>query len=119
MIGGELVVPKIPSFKILDLTKAIDDKKKISVIGIRPGEKIHEEMITSSDSINTIEFKNFYIIMPNSEFISPERLKEYDNFIKKNGAKKVLKNFCYNSQNNKHFLSVKEIKKLISNINKK
>ena len=113
MIGGEIVVPKIPSFKILDLTKAIDDKKKILITGIRPGEKIHEEMITSSDSLNTIEFKTFYIIIPNSEFISPEKLKKYQTFIKKNGAKKVIKNFCYNSQNNQHFLTVKEIEKLI------
>ena len=119
MIGGEIVVPKIPSFKILDLTKAIDDKKKIVITGIRPGEKIHEEMITTSDSLNTVEFKEFYIILPNSEFISPEKLKKYQTFIKKNRAQKVLKNFCYNSQNNQHFLSVKEIKKLIATTSKK
>ena len=65
MIGGEIVVPKIPSFRIVDLTKAIDSKKNILITGIRPGEKIHEEMITTSDSLNTVEFKTFYIIMPN------------------------------------------------------
>jgi len=119
MIGGEIVVPKIPSFRILDLTKAIDDKKKIVITGIRPGEKIHEEMITTSDSLNTVEFKGFYIILPNSEFISPKKLKEYQTFIKKNRAQKVLKNFCYNSQNNQHFLSVTEIKKLIATTSKK
>ena len=119
MIGGEIVVPKIPSFRIVDLTKAIDSKKNILITGIRPGEKIHEEMITTSDSLNTVEFKTFYIIMPNSEFISPEKLKEYKVFIKKNGAKKVLKNFCYNSQNNKNFLSIKEIEKLIVKTTKK
>ena len=119
MIGGEIVVPKIPSFRIVDLTKAIDSKKNILITGIRPGEKIHEEMITTSDSLNTVEFKTFYIIMPNSEFISPEKLKEYKVFIKKNGAKKVLKNFCYNSQNNKNFLSIKEIEKLIVSTTKK
>ena len=119
MIGGEIVVPKIPSFKILDLTKAIDDKRKIVITGIRPGEKIHEEMITTSDSLNTVEFKGFYIILPNSEFISPKKLKEYQTFIKKNKAQKVLKNFCYNSQNNQHFLSVAEIKKLIATTSKK
>ncbi len=113
MIGGEIVVPKIPSFRIVDLTKAIDSKKNILITGIRPGEKIHEEMITISDSLNTVEFKTFYIIMPNSEFISLEKLKKYRVFIKKNGAKKVLKNFSYNSQNNKNFLSIKEIEKLI------
>jgi UDP-N-acetylglucosamine 4,6-dehydratase len=119
MIGGEIVVPKIPSFKILDLTKAIDDKKKIVITGIRPGEKIHEEMITSSDSLNTVEFKKFYIILPNSEFISPKKLKEYQALIKKNGAQKVSKNFCYNSLNNQHFLSVKELKKLLVITSKK
>ena len=119
MIGGEIVVPKIPSFKMLDVTKAIDDKKKIVITGIRPGEKIHEEMITTSDSLNTVEFKGFYIILPNSEFISPKKLKEYQTFIKKKKAQKVLKNFCYNSQNNQHFLSVTEIKKLIATTSKK
>ena len=119
MIGGEIVVPKIPSFRIVDLTKAIDSKKNILITGIRPGEKIHEEMITTSDSINTVEFKTFYIIMPNSEFISLEKIKEYKVFIKKNGAKKVKKNFCYNSQNNKNFLSIKEIEKLIVSTTKK
>jgi UDP-N-acetylglucosamine 4,6-dehydratase/5-epimerase len=113
MIGGEIVVPKIPSFRIIDLTKAIDSKKNILITGIRPGEKIHEEMITISDSLNTVEFKTFYIIMPNSEFITLEKLNKYGVFIKKNGAKKVLKNFSYNSQNNKNFLSIKEIEKLI------
>ena len=119
MIGGEIVVPKIPSFRIVDLTKAIDSKKNILITGIRPGEKIHEEMITTSDSLNTVEFKTFYIIMPNSEFISLEKIKEYKVFIKKNGAKKVKKNFCYNSQNNKNFLSIKEIEKLIVSTTKR
>ena len=71
------------------------------------------------EKLNTVEFKSFYIIMPNSEFISPQKLKEYRFFIKKNGAKKVLKSFCYNSQNNKNFLSIKEIKKLIVSTTKK
>ena len=119
MIGGEIVVPKIPSFRIVDLTKAIDSKKNILITGIRPGEKIHEEMITTSDSLNTVEFKTFYFIMPNSEFISLEKIKEYKVFIKKNGAKKVKKNFCYNSQNNKNFLSIKEIEKLIVSTTKR
>ena len=69
MIGGEILVPKIPSFKIVDLAKSIDRNKKILITGIRPGEKIHEEMITTSDALNTYEFKSYYIIMPNSEFI--------------------------------------------------
>ena len=114
MVGGEILVPKIPSFKIVDLTKAIDINKKILITGIRPGEKIHEEMITTSDSLNTYEFKSYYIIMPNSEFISGEKHNEFKKFIKKNKAKKVKKDFCYNSLNNNHYLQVKELQNLIS-----
>ena len=61
MKGGEIFVPKIPSYKILDLLHAIHKKPKFKVIGIRPGEKLHEEMITESDSINTQEFKKYFI----------------------------------------------------------
>jgi len=114
MVGGEILVPKIPSFKIVDLTKAIDINKKILITGIRPGEKIHEEMITTSDALNTYEFKSYYIIMPNSEFISGKKHNEFKKFIKKNMAKKVKKNFCYNSLNNNNYLSIKEIQNLIS-----
>ena len=116
MIGGEILVPKIPSFKIVDLTKAIDTNKKILITGIRPGEKIHEEMITTSDALNTYEFKSYYIIIPNSEFISGKKHNEFKKFIKKNKAQKVMKNFCYNSLNNNHFLSVKELQNLIFKI---
>ncbi len=63
-IGGEIFVPKLASFKIIDLLKCFDEKVKYKITGIRPGEKLHEEMITSSDSYNTIEAKNFYIILP-------------------------------------------------------
>jgi UDP-N-acetylglucosamine 4,6-dehydratase len=115
MIGGEIFVPKIPSIKIFDLAKAINNKKKIFITGIRPGEKIHEEMITSSDSLNTVEFKDYYIIFPNSEFISKSKKKLFYKFIKANRGKNVEKYFCYNSRNNQHYLSIKEIKELIKN----
>ena len=68
MWGGEIFVPKLPSIKIIDLAKHIAPKSKIINIGIRPGEKLHEEMITSEDSPNTIEFKNHYVILPNKPF---------------------------------------------------
>ena len=64
MWGGELFVPKIPSFKIYDLAKAIAPKIKPKIVGIRPGEKIHEEMITETDSLNAAEFKNYFVILP-------------------------------------------------------
>ena len=67
MIGGEIFVPKLKSYKITDLVKAISNNPKINLIGIRPGEKIHEEMISKFDAINTLEFKIF-IILPDLSF---------------------------------------------------
>ena len=64
MKGGEIFVPKIPSYRIIDVVKAINPSCKIKTIGIRPGEKLHEEMITSTDSKNTVEYKNYYVILP-------------------------------------------------------
>ncbi len=106
--GGEILIPKIPSFKVLDLIKAIKPSKKIKVIGIRKGEKLHEEMITISDSLNTIETnKNYFIINEN-----PNLLKYYKNKFK---SKFVSKNFSYSSDKNSNFLSIKQLK---SNLNK-
>ena len=96
MKGAEIFIPKIPSYKILDLVKAINPKKKIKYIGLRPGEKIHEEMISETDAINTKEFKNYFIIY--SSFHTIKKTKKVTN---------------YSSKNNKQFLSSNEIKKLI------
>ena len=74
MVGGEIYVPKIPSFKVTDLAKAISSVSKIKIIGIKPGEKIHEELISIHESKNTIEFKNHFVIVSNSQF---HRLKKY------------------------------------------
>ena len=104
-IGGEIFVPKLQSFNILDLAKAISPNSKYKIIGIREGEKLHEEMITLSDSINTLENKKFYIILPNNSDIKK--------FNKKFKAKKVSKMFSYNSLENKERLTVSQIKKLI------
>lgn len=112
MYGGEIFVPKIPSFKILDLARAISKKNKIKFIGIRPGEKLHEEMVTKSDSINTLEFNSFYTIIPNSDFLSKEKLKKFKNYKKKRG-KKCSSDFSYNSNTNRTFLSVRDIQRLI------
>ena len=73
MWGGEMLVPKIPSYNILDLAEAIDPNAKIEIIGIRPGEKLHEELITITDAINTIDFKEYYVLLPNLEYISWDR----------------------------------------------
>ena len=112
-LGGEIFVPKIPSFRIIDLAKAIDPKIPLKIIGIRPGEKLHEEMITLADSHNTIEFNDYYIIRTNSEFYK-WNLKNYIKKLKNRKFKYVSENFSYNSLNNKKYLSIKELKKIIS-----
>ena len=110
MKGGEIFVPKISSYKILDLAKAISLKSKVKIIGIRPGEKIHEEMISSEESINAVEYKNFYVIVPNSKYNSIN-IDKYIKIFKE--GKKVEDNFNYSSNNNTKFLKVKELSKLI------
>ncbi|MDA7473176.1 UDP-N-acetylglucosamine 4,6-dehydratase (inverting) [Candidatus Pelagibacter ubique] len=112
MVGGEIFIPKIPSYNILDLVGAISPKSKINLIGIRPGEKLHEQMISESDSQNTIEFKNYYIILPNSN-IHQENRKFYQKQIKLKKCKPVKLGFSYESNKNSKFLSIKEIKSLI------
>ena len=106
--GGEIFVPKIPSYKITDVAEAIGPECEQKVIGIRPGEKIHEEMITSSDSFTTYDLGKYYVILPQTPFW---HLSE---FIKKHTAKKVEEGFNYNSGINEYFLTVAELKKLIS-----
>ena len=110
MWGGEIFIPKIPSYRTIDLAKAISPKSRIKFIGIRPGEKIHEEMISSSEALNTLEFKNYFVIVPNSEFLDWGK-KQY---MQKNKNGKICNyNFSYNSQNNTKFISISEIKNLI------
>ncbi len=112
MWGGELFIPKIPSYKISDLAKAMYPNKKIKIIGIRPGEKIHEDMITIHDSSNTYKFKNYFVILPHQDYLRWNLNK----FLIKNTkdiGKRCNKNFKYNSNDNSKFLSIKEIKLLI------
>lgn len=108
-VGGEIFVPKIPSFRIIDLARSIDPKKKIRFIGIRAGEKIHEEMITSSDSLYTRDLnKKYYVILNGSN----NKLLDYYN---KKSIKRVKINFSYNSETNFNFLTIPQIKKMIKN----
>jgi FlaA1/EpsC-like NDP-sugar epimerase len=107
-VGGEILVPKISSYKILDLVKAITPNCKIIFTGIRPGEKIHEEMISSNDSRSTLDLGKCFIILPSRD---SELVKYYKKF----KAKFVKENFNYSSENNK-FLSINEIKNILSNI---
>ena len=106
--GGEIFVPKIPSYRLLDLCKAIDEKCKIKLIGPRQGEKIHEELISNFEARNTLDLEDFYIILSNFE--------NQINFIDKNiKLNLVNKDFYYNSNNNKNFLDVKTLRKIILN----
>ena len=106
-LGGEIFVPKIPSYKITDLAEAIGPGCKKPIIGIRPGEKIHEEMITSSDSFNTIDLGKYYAILNTS---AGRASAAYE---KMKSAKKVPVGFYYNSGDNPQFLTIPEIQSLI------
>ena len=112
MWGGELFVPKIPSYRILDLAKAIDSNCKIEVAGIRPGEKIHEEMITETDAINTIEFESYFVILPSIKLWDVEKFRLESN---SKPGKYCQFGFKYNSGTNPNFLSVDELRELIKN----
>jgi len=109
MVGGEIFVPKIPSFKVVDLAQAISADSKIKIIGIKPGEKLHEELISGPESQNAIEYKNYFVIASNSELFYWNK----KNYIKKFGGKACSNNFSYNSDNNKDKLTVSLLKKIV------
>jgi FlaA1/EpsC-like NDP-sugar epimerase len=106
-LGGELFVPKIPSYKISDVAEAIGPSCTRQLIGIRPGEKIHEEMITSSDSVNTIDLGPYFAILPSD---GSAQLRYHENAINYN---LVPQGFAYNSGSNPDFLSVEQLRALI------
>ena len=106
-IGGEIFVPKIPSYNIMDLANAISEKCEKKVVGIRPGEKLHEEMISVSDAQNTVDLGNYYAILPNLKSIIDEYEDRYKNL------NFVDEDFSYNSGTNQDFLSIKQLKKLL------
>ena len=105
--GGELFVPKIPSFKITDLAMAVGPDCKHPVIGIRPGEKVHEEMITSSDSFSTYDMGKYYVILPQ---LTTWKMED---FMKHFKPTRVAEGFSYSSGTNTEWLSVKELRTLI------
>lgn len=110
MWGGETFVPKIPSYNILDVARAIDPNCKHHEIGIRPGEKLHEEMITETDSLNCIEFDNYYVILPSIKLWDINKFKNESSQFK---GKKTQFGFSYNSKTNSSFLSIDDLKNLI------
>ena len=115
MIGGELFIPKSPSIKIIDLVKALDKNIKHHIIGIRPGEKLHEVLCPADSSRDTLEFKDYYLIKPSPHNIDSTKDQSNNYKINKNNEKGkfVKSNFVYSSGANPHFLNIKEIKKLI------
>lgn len=105
--GGEIIVPKIPSYRITDVAQAIGPECRHPVVGVRPGEKIHEEMITPSDSLNTVDCGPYYAILPSGFDYGVE------DYCRATGAKTVPPGFCYNSGTNDQFLTVAELRRMI------
>ena len=107
-LGGEILVPKIPSYRITDVASAIDADCEQRIVGIRPGEKIHEEMITESDSSNTVDLGKYYAILPVTPAFTSEQ------YCSVMHGKPVKQGFAYNSGSNPDFLSVEQLRALIA-----
>jgi len=105
--GGEIFVPKIPSYRVIDVAKAIGPDCEYPVIGIRPGEKIHEEMITDGDSFNTVDLGKYFAILPSAGQHSVE------SYCEAHGGKPVAQGYAYDSGSNPDFLTVDQIRQLI------
>ena len=107
-LGGEIFIPKIPSYKIIDVAKAIAPNAKLEDVGIRPGEKLHEEMITPTDALNTIDIGNHYVILPSySDKYNNEDYIEYYN------AQPVPFGFHYSSDKNTDWETIESMRKKI------
>ena len=107
-LGGEIFVPKIPSYRILDIAEAVAPQCKTKVVGIRPGEKLHEEMITDTDSLNTIDLGKYYAILPSVSFTYTEA-----DYLTHHKAKKVPFGFKYNSGTNTEWETVDTLRALV------
>lgn len=107
MWGGEIFVPKIPSYLITDVATAIGPDCEQKIIGIRPGEKLHEEMITATDAINTLEFDTHFVIMPSMN------LWDVDQYMLVNNCRRCEPGFAYNSGTNAEWLTVDKLRELI------
>jgi UDP-N-acetylglucosamine 4,6-dehydratase len=108
-LGGEIFIPKIPSYRILDIAEAIAPECETNIVGIRPGEKLHEEMITDTDSLNTIDLGNYYAILPSVSFSNTE-----NDYMSHHKADKVPFGFKYNSGTNSEWETVDSLKYLIN-----
>lgn len=106
--GGEILVPKIPSYRVVDVATAIDPQCAQTVVGVRPGEKIHEEMITTSDSPNTVDMGRYFAILPTAGAYTIE------DYCQRTGSRLVEPGFSYDSGANPEFLSVAQLRALIA-----
>ena len=106
--GGEIFVPKIPSYRILDVAEAIGPDCDKPVVGIRPGEKLHEEMITASDGYNTVDLGRYFAILPSAGQHSIE------SYCAARGGTPVPPGFSYNSKDNAEYLTVEDLRRLIA-----
>ena len=112
-LGGEIFIPKIPSYHITDVATAIAPELPQVEVGIRPGEKLHEEMITATDSLNTIDLGKYYAILPSMSF-NGNRSK--DDYIKHHNAKPVPEGFHYSSDNNEEWETVETLRAKIATL---
>jgi UDP-N-acetylglucosamine 4,6-dehydratase (inverting) len=110
MWGGEIFVPKIPSYRITDVAAAIDPDAELEIVGIRPGEKLHEEMITATDSLSSVEFDGYYVILPSTPMF------DFETFIGESSTqpgRRCEHGFTYDSGTNEDFMTVDQLRKLI------
>ena len=115
MKGGEIFIPKISSANITDIAKAINPNRKQKVIGIRPGEKIHEVLFSSDESHQVLEFKKYYLLTPTVRSFG-KKIKNYIKDVSGEKGKFIKNRFEYSSKNTNH-LSIKDLKKIIDEIN--
>jgi UDP-N-acetylglucosamine 4,6-dehydratase (inverting) len=108
-LGGEIFVPKIPSYKITDVAEAISPSCKTKIVGIRPGEKLHEELITETDALETIDLGKYYAILPSVSYYHPK-----EDYMKHYQAIQVPAGFRYNSSTNSEWESVESLRKAIT-----
>jgi UDP-N-acetylglucosamine 4,6-dehydratase (inverting) len=111
MWGGEIFVPKIPSYRILDVAAAISPHAELKIVGIRPGEKLHEEMITKTDSLSSLEFDDYFVILPS---LPPWNVDEFRETSGAAPGRPCEPEFSYDSGTNEHFLTVDELRSLVA-----
>ena len=115
MYGGEIFIPKLVSIKITDIAKAVDKNKKIKIVGLREGEKIHEDMITENESLHTIVYKNYFVIASQSKFLKYP-IHKIAKLTKGHISKKSFK---YSSNSENKYLNINQIAREIKYLDKK